>query len=89
MCCGTVWQPSHSQAKNKGQANYMRLNLLLPDIKPDEWLLKQCRKKECKGKRLYPRQAVEKKIVDGNYQKVQIWRYECARCVRVPFSSIR
>jgi len=59
----------------------MRLKLLLPDVKPDQWQLpKECAKKECKGKRFYPRQAVEKKIVDGKYQKVQAWRYECASC---------
>jgi transposase-like protein len=59
----------------------MRLNLLLPDVKPDQWQLpKECGKEGCKGKRYYPRQAVEKKIVDGKYQKVQAWRYECASC---------
>lgn len=59
----------------------MRLNLLLPDVKPNEFQTpKQCKKEGCKGKRFYPRQAVEKKIVDGKYQKVQAWRYECASC---------
>ncbi len=59
----------------------MRLNLLLPDVKPDEWQMpKQCKREGCKGKRFYPRQVVEKKIVDGKYQKVQAWRCECASC---------
>jgi len=59
----------------------MRLNLLLPDVKPDQWQLpKQCVKEGCKGKRFYPRQAVEKRIVDGKYETVQAWRYECASC---------
>ena len=59
----------------------MRLNLLLPDVKPDQLQLpKQCQRAGCHGKRFYPRQAVEKKIVDGKYQKVQAWRYECASC---------
>jgi hypothetical protein len=59
----------------------MRLNLLLPDVKLDQLQLpKRCAKKECKGKRFYPHQVVEKKIVDGKYQKVQAWRYECASC---------
>lgn len=59
----------------------MRLKLLLPDVKPDQWQLpKQCVKESCKGKRFYPRQAVEKRIVDGKYQTVQAWRYECASC---------
>lgn len=59
----------------------MRLNLHLADVKPDEMQVsKQCVKESCQGKRFYPGQAVEKKIVDGKYQKVQAWRYECARC---------
>jgi len=59
----------------------MRLKLLLPDVNPDQWQLpKQCVKESCKGKRFYPRQAVEKRIVDGKYQTVQAWRYECASC---------
>ncbi len=59
----------------------MRLNLLLPDVKPEELEApKSCVKKGCKGKRFSPRQKVEKKIVDGKYQKVPAWRYECASC---------
>lgn len=59
----------------------MRLNLLLPDVKPDELEApKHCVKAGCKGQRFYPRQAVEKKIVDGTYQKVPAWRYECVHC---------
>lgn len=59
----------------------MRLNLLLPDVKPNEWQApKQCQKEGCKGKRFYPRQEVEKKIVDGKYERVSAWRYECASC---------
>lgn len=59
----------------------MRLNLLLPDVKPEEIQApKECAKEGCKGKRFYPRQAVDKKIVDGKYQQVKAWRYECARC---------
>ncbi|KPL82532.1 hypothetical protein SE15_10395 [Thermanaerothrix daxensis] len=34
----------------------------------------------CKGKRFYPRQEVEKKLVDGTYSNVKVWRYECANC---------
>ena len=59
----------------------MRLKLLLPDVKPDQWQLpNECVKEGCKGKRFYPRQAVEKRIVDGKYQTVQAWRYECGSC---------
>jgi len=59
----------------------MRLNLLLPDVKPEEIQApKECARENCKGKRFYPRQEVKKKIVDGKYQQVKAWRYECARC---------
>lgn len=59
----------------------MRLNLLLPDVKPNKFQTpKQCKREGCKGKRFYPRQEVEKRIVDGKYQSVKAWRYECAKC---------
>jgi len=59
----------------------MRLNLLLPDVKPNEFQTpKQCKREGCKGKRFYPRQEVKKNIVDGKYQSVTAWRYECASC---------
>ena len=59
----------------------MRLNLLLPDVKPNKFETpKQCKREGCKGKRFYPRQEVEKKIVDGKYRSVKAWRYECAKC---------
>lgn len=59
----------------------MRLNLLLPDVKPNKFQMpKQCKREGCKGKHFYPRQEVEKKIVDGKYRSVKAWRYECARC---------
>lgn len=59
----------------------MRLKLLLPEVKPDQFQApKQCARKDCRGKRFYPRQVVEKKVVDARYRKVQAWRYECASC---------
>jgi transposase-like protein len=59
----------------------MRLNLLLPDVKPNTFQTpKQCKRQGCKGQRFYPRQEVEKKIVDGKYSSVKAWRYECASC---------
>lgn len=59
----------------------MRLNLLLPDVKPGQFETpRQCPREGCKGKRFYPRQEVEKKIVDGSYPSVKAWRYECASC---------
>ena len=59
----------------------MRLNLLLPEVKPEELNVpKQCVREGCPGKRFYPRQVVEKKIIDGTYPRVQAWRYECIHC---------
>lgn len=59
----------------------MRLNLLLPVVTPGQFETpKRCQRAGCQGKRLYPRQEVEKKIVDGKYQSVSAWRYECANC---------
>jgi len=60
---------------------YMRLKLLLPEVKPDQFSMpKECRRKGCKGKRFYARQEVEKAIVDSKYKAVTAWRVECASC---------
>lgn len=59
----------------------MRLKLLLPEVKPDTFVIpKQCPTPGCKGKRFYPRQKVEKKIVDAKHKCVQAWRYQCGEC---------
>jgi len=59
----------------------MRLKLLLPEVKPDQFEApKQCAGTGCKGKRFYPRQEVGKAIVDAKYKVVSAWRYECAHC---------
>ena len=61
--------------------NYMRLKLLLPDVKTAEFSQpKQCPRTGCAGKRFYPRQMVGKKIVDTQYKEVSAWRYQCAKC---------
>jgi hypothetical protein len=59
-------QPSVPQPQKQRDLNYMRLNLLLPDVKSNEFEKpKACKRKGCKGRRFYPRQEVEKKIMDG------------------------
>ena len=59
----------------------MRLKLLLPNVKPGNYVIPtKCPRKGCPGKHFYPRQEVEKKIVDGSYKFVRVWRYECGRC---------
>lgn len=59
----------------------MRLKLLLPEVKPGQFATpKECARKGCKGKRFYPRQEVEKAVVDAKYRVVSAWRFECASC---------
>lgn len=59
----------------------MRLKLLLPEVKPGNFVIaKQCPTPGCKGQRFYPRQKVEKKLVDARHKQVQAWRYQCSAC---------
>jgi hypothetical protein len=59
----------------------MRLNLRLPEVKPDHFVLpRHCPTSGCKGKRFYPRQKVKKKVVDAKYKQVAAWRYQCGAC---------
>jgi transposase-like protein len=61
----------------------MRLKLLLPEVKPGNYVAPQaCPTKGCKGKRFHPRQEVKKKVVDAKYREVKAWRYECGKCGR-------
>ena len=62
-------------------AYYMRLKLLLPDVKIGKYSQpKKCSHPGCPGKTFYPRQIVLKKIVDTQYVEVSAWRYQCAKC---------
>jgi transposase-like protein len=59
----------------------MRLKLLLPEVKPGQLVFpKACPTPGCKGRRFYPRQAVEKKLVDAEHKHVQAWRHQCSEC---------
>ena len=59
----------------------MRLNLRLPEVKPEHFELpKRCPSAGCKGKRFYPRQKVKKNVVDAKYKQVEAWRYQCGEC---------
>lgn len=61
----------------------MRLKLLLPEVKPGEYVAPgTCPTEGCKGKRFHPRQEVKKKVVDAKYREVKAWRYECTKCGR-------
>jgi hypothetical protein len=60
---------------------FMRLKLLLPEVEPTKYEKPgKCLRKGCCGQRLYPRQAVSKRVVDGKHPVVTAWRYECAKC---------
>jgi transposase-like protein len=59
----------------------MRLKLVLPDVKVDEYSLpKRCSRPGCPGMTFYPRQIVQKKILDTQYDEVLAWRYQCTKC---------
>ncbi len=70
-----------SSTEKHRESDYMRLKLLLPDVKPNEFSMpKECPTQGCKGKRFSPRQEVQKRIVDAQYSVVSAWRCECASC---------
>ena len=59
----------------------MRLKLLLPDVKSDKYPQpKRCSRPGCPGMNFYPRQFVQKKILDTEYDEVSAWRYQCTKC---------
>jgi transposase-like protein len=59
----------------------MRLKLILPVVKADEYPEQQgCPKPGCKGKSPRLRQLVRKALRDGQYEEVEARRYECLRC---------
>lgn len=61
----------------------MRLNLILPQIKPTEYEKpKRCANAECKGNRFHPIQEVKKSIRDTKYEEVIARRYQCKQCGR-------
>jgi hypothetical protein len=67
--------------QKQSEPHYMRLNLRLPEVKPEHFVLpKSCPRAGCQGKRFYPRQKVKKKVVDAKYKEVEAWRYQCGEC---------
>jgi hypothetical protein len=55
----------------------MRLNLRLPEVKPDHFILPtHCPNPGSKGQCFYPRQ----KVVDAKYKQVEARRYQCREC---------
>jgi transposase-like protein len=59
----------------------MRLKLLLPDVKIDKYPQpKRCSRPGCTGMTFYPRQIVQKRILDTQYEEVFAWRYQCTKC---------
>jgi len=59
----------------------MRLNLLLPAVKPEHSELpKRCPRPGWKGKRCSIRQGVKTKLVDAKYPEGEAWRCQGAEC---------
>ena len=59
----------------------MRLNLLLPAVKPEHSELpKRCPRLGWKGKRCSIRQGVKTKLVDAKYPDGEAWRCQGAEC---------
>ena len=59
----------------------MRLKLILPVVKPDEFEQpKCCTDPKCGGKHFIPYQRVKKNLRDTVHQEVVAWRYKCACC---------
>ena len=59
----------------------MRLKLILPVVKPDEFEQpKRCANPKCSGKHFIPYQEVKKHLRDTVYQEVNAWRYKCIGC---------
>ena len=67
----------------KACSNYMRLKLILPVVKPDEFEQpKRCANPKCRGEHFIPFQEVKKKLRDTVHQEVTAWRYKCVKCGR-------
>jgi len=79
-----VWESSHATApiaNEHERADDMRLNLLLPEVKPEHSELpKRCPRSGWKGKRCSIRQGVKQKLVDAKYPDGEAWRCQGAAC---------
>jgi hypothetical protein len=61
----------------------MRLKLILPVVKPDEYEEpSHYSVPQCSGKRFIPWQVVKKNVRDSEYEEVTARRYKCLRCGR-------
>jgi transposase-like protein len=61
----------------------MRLKLILPVVKPDEFIQpKCCTNPKYGGKHFIPFQEVKKNLRDTVHREVTAWRYKCVTCGR-------
>jgi len=61
----------------------MRLELILPRVKPTEFKKPQvCPHKRCQGRHFEHHQEVDKPLKDTRYEAVSAHRYRCLRCKR-------
>lgn len=81
---GFAEQPaSHSANKTRnGQANYMRLKLILPVVETGKYTKPEECPYGCGGKEFFLRQEVKKQVCDTTYREVKARRYECLGCRR-------
>ncbi len=71
------------QPKQKRWSNSMRLKIILPEVKPDQYEKPtQCPHPGCKGRRFHLRQEVDKNVRDTKQTLVKARRYECLLCHR-------
>jgi len=59
----------------------MRLQLILPVVKPKEFKPpERCANPKCKREHFIPFQEVRKNLRDTVYEQVTAWRYRCTSC---------
>ena len=63
-----------------GQANYMRLKLILPVVEAEKYVKPEECPTGCGGKEFWLRQEVKKQVRDSTLRAVTARRYECLSC---------
>jgi transposase-like protein len=78
---GAISRSPRKQNQKKRWINYMRLNLILPVVEPEQICQpKRCANPKCQGKYFRLHQEVQKNVRDTQYERVVAQRYECLRC---------
>ena len=72
---------SANETRN-GQANHMRLKLIMPVVEAEEYVKPEECRHSCGGKEFWLRQEVKKQVRDTHDEEVRVRRYECLNCRR-------